>query len=274
MREFVETIEGHERAAQLDQRRAHLTHLFASLPSYGSSAYWQALEETDASLALPLEVLVKCIRASVALQDTMSQKHTFEILFRRIATTNIRWANNVLRASHLSLSEQSQLAHDLYADICECVIRAVLNPTRPFWEENFAHCLTYERKHIYYIFMQREKRWQAQRNRTSTPILCPSFHSSHELDQFGQPMQRHTEIPLIEDEVARQALLAVEQNDIPALVIDLPAKLKAVILLIFWEDKTEKDTANLLGITDRTVRNRLKRALQLLHQQLESEKLV
>jgi RNA polymerase sigma factor (sigma-70 family) len=269
MRENVETVEGNESNAMFFQRRVHLARLFSTLPSYGSSAYWRVLEEPDIHLALPLEVLVKCIRASVPRRDKVGQKRIFEILFRRIATSNARWVHNVLSTSHLSLSEQTLLAHDLYADICECVIRAVIDPTRLFWEENFSHCLIYERKRVYQKFMQREERWRNHNNQSGKH----SSHSSPEnIDQLEPYRRRKTRIWMVEDEAARQALLAVEQNDIPGLVTGLPDKLKAVILLVFWEDRTEKDTAKILGITDRTVRNRLKRALLLLHQQLELER--
>src|SRR5260370_39764546 len=56
--------------------------------------------------------------------------------------------------------------------------------------------------------------------------------------------------PDFEDEQAQQALLSVEQSDLPLLVLHLPEKLKAVILLIFWEGRTEKDTARILGVTE------------------------
>jgi DNA-directed RNA polymerase specialized sigma24 family protein len=269
MQEYVETAAGNEHEELFGQHRIHLARLFATLPSYGSPAYWRVLEEPDTHFALPLEVLVKCIRASVAYRDKVGQKRIFEILFRRIATSNARWVHNVLRTSHLSLNAQTLLAHDLYADICECVIRAVIDPTRLFWEENFSHCLSYERKRVYQKFMQREERWYNDSNQSRKHTSHPSLDG---IDQFEAGIGRKTRTWMVEDEVARQALLAVEQSDIPGLVIGLPDKLKAVVLLIFWEDRTEKDTAKILRITDRTVRNRLKRALLLLHQQLEIER--
>ncbi len=53
-------------------------------------------------------------------------------------------------------------AHDLYADLCERVIRALHDSRRQFWEENFQHCLCFERKHAYHAFMTREGRWYNQ----------------------------------------------------------------------------------------------------------------
>jgi DNA-directed RNA polymerase specialized sigma24 family protein len=52
----------------------------------------------------------------------------------------------------------------------------------------------------------------------------------------------------------------------------LPDTLKPVVLLIFWEGRTEKETARVLKITDRTVRNRLQHALKILRNMLASER--
>jgi RNA polymerase sigma factor (sigma-70 family) len=73
------------------------------------------------------------------------------------------------------------------------------------------------------------------------------------------------------DEQAQQALLSVEQHDLPLLILNLPDKLKPVIWLIFWEGRTEKNVAHILGVSDRTVRNRLQQALSLLRKGIESE---
>jgi RNA polymerase sigma factor (sigma-70 family) len=75
----------------------------------------------------------------------------------------------------------------------------------------------------------------------------------------------------IVDEQAQQALLSVEQHDLPLLILNLPEKLKPVIWLMFWEGRTEKNVAHILGVSDRTVRNRLQKALSLLRTGIESE---
>jgi DNA-directed RNA polymerase specialized sigma24 family protein len=66
-------------------------------------------------------------------------------------------------------------------------------------------------------------------------------------------------------------LLAIETSDLLRLVLLLPVKLKAVVLLLFWEGRSEKETAQLLDITDRTVRNRRREALNLLREALDLE---
>ena len=75
----------------------------------------------------------------------------------------------------------------------------------------------------------------------------------------------------IVDEQAQQAFFSVEQRDLPLLILVLPEKLKSVIWLLFWEGRTEKNVAHILGVSDRTVRNRLQKALIMLRTGLESE---
>src|SRR5438046_207279 len=61
------------------------------------------------------------------------------------------------------------------------------------------------------------------------------------------------------------------RSDVCFLILNLPEKLKSVIWLIFWEGRTEKDAARILGVSDRTVRNRLHEALKSLRTMLDSQ---
>ncbi len=267
IQEYVQAVDDGEQA--FAGHRTHLAQLYAALPPYGSLAYWRSVEEPDMHRALPLEVLVKCIRTSIARGDSVGRKRTFEMLFRRIATSNEHWANNVLKDRHFTTGEQAVFVNDLYADICERIMRAVIDPNRLFWEENFLHCLRFERRHVYEIFMKQEGRWLYTREKKGDRVPRVLIAS---IDQPEQQPDVELSVSLLEDEMARKALLAVEHSDLPRLIVRLPDRLKAVVLLIFWEDRTEKDTAQILGITDRTVRYRLKRALRLLSRILEAER--
>ena len=44
----------------------------------------------------------------------------------------------------------------------------------------------------------------------------------------------------IVDMQAQQALLAVEEHDLPLLILNLPEKLKPVIWLMFWEGELKR----------------------------------
>jgi hypothetical protein len=241
------------------------------LPAYGSRSFWHIVEEpdTDTSTALSPEVLVKYARLAMALDDDMGRKRILEAIFRRTATSNEHWVKQVLKTLPLCQDERTALSCDLYADLCEAIIRAVIDSKRVFWEENFQHCLSFERKHVYRAFMLREGRWNDLHIQKGVRIPRTMLES---LDQPIQELDGTIYERDIEDELAAQALRAVELADLPLLVLHLPDTLKLVILLIFWEGRTEKETARVLKISDRTVRNRLHSALKILRSKLASER--
>ena len=254
----------------LVKRRVTLADIYKALPAYGSVEFWSSIEEPDLKLAVPLEVLVKCIRAAIACRDDVGRNRIITVIIRRTQTSNEYWAYQVLGNVRVQPGERSMLVHDLYADLCERLIRALMDTKRQFWEESFQHCLQFERKHVYQAFMTREGRWHNQHEADAPTRRIPRKH----IESLDQPVL-HTNGEMweldIEDEQAQQALLSVEQHDLALLILHLPEKLKSIIWLIFWEGRTEKDAARILGITDRTVRNRLREALKVLRELLESE---
>jgi len=250
--------------------RVTLADIYKALPAYGSVEFWSSIEEPDLKLAVPLEVLVRCTRAAIACRDDAGRNRIITVIIRRTQTSNEYWAYRVLGNVRVQPGERSLLVHDLYADLCERLIRALMDTKRQFWEESFQHCLQFERKHVYQTFMTREGRWHNQHEADAPTRRIPRKH----IESLDQPVL-HANGEMweldIEDEQAQQALLSVEQNDLALLILHLPEKLKSIIWLIFWEGRTEKDAARILGITDRTVRNRLREALKVLRELLESE---
>src|SRR5437773_7200475 len=255
---------------ELVKRRAFIATQFQALPPYGSVEFWSRIEESQLKLALSLEVLVKCIRVAIMREDGAGKNRIFEMIFRRTQGANEYWSRQVLSRIHLPPEERCMCAHDLYADLCERVIRALNDSKRLFWEENFQHCLCFERKHVYQAFLTREGRWYNQyANESNTRRIPRSLIGS--LDQPVQHANGESWEMDIVDEQAQQALLSVEQQDLPLLILNLPQKLKPVIWLLFWEGRTEKNVATILGVSDRTVRNRLQKALSLLRTAIDTE---
>lgn len=255
---------------ELIQRRALIAGQFLTLPAYGSMEFWQRIEESQSQQALSLEVLVKCVRVAIRRENDAAKKRILEMIFRRTQAANEYWSKQILLKLHLPSEEQYMCAHDLYADLCERVIRAMHDEKRQFWEENFQHCLSFERKHTYQAFMTREGRWFHDRTgepdsrRIPRSLMGSLDHPTW--NAYGEAREME-----IVDEQAQLALLAVGRQDVPLLIVDLPEKLKSVIWLLFWEGKAEKHVASILGISDRTVRNRLQKALSILRSSIGSE---
>ncbi len=243
---------------------AVLPHYYSIFPPYATDAFWKVVESADTSP----EVLVQCLRISVEYGDDQGRNAIFSTIVCRIQQSNEYWAASVLKMLTLTPDERQALLCDLCADLYESLLRALVDRQRLFWEENFLHALQFERRHVYQAFMMREGRWCDRQVKQSTRIPRAL------VTRLDQPLKQddgNTCVLEIEDERAHSMLLAIETSDLLRLVLLLPVKLKAVILLLFWEGRSEKDTAQLLSITDRTVRNRRREALNLLREALDFE---
>lgn len=242
-------------------QREHFLHLYEALPVYGSARYWEALTAEK----MPLEVLVHSVRHC---EDVQGRNRLLECILCRIQSSNERWAAAVLEHAGVTDGEREELLQDLCADLYELLLRALLDPQRHYWEEHFQQCLYFARKHIFTSFMQREGHWRNLRFRH--PKRIPRTLLNHLEGMYHTGRER--EVLTIEDEEARHLLDQVtEGREVLALVMRLPERLKTVILLLFWAGLTEKAVAQALHITDRTVRNRVAKALQLLRDQLDQE---
>jgi len=256
---------------EIIKRRATLAALYDALPEYGCATFWHTLEDAN----IPLEVLVRCLRSAVAYGDNPGRNRIIEIIIRRTQTTNEYWANNALKNINSQIDERKALVSDLYADLCERLIRALIDPQRSFWAENFQHCLRFERQHTYQAFMSREGRWHdrnAEISGAATRRVPRTLMKSLDQPIYNAVGEGEVWVQDIEDKRAQQELLAVEHIDLLNLVLHLPQKLRSVVLLIFWEGRSEKDTARILGVTDRTVRNRLHEVWKILRSELAPER--
>ena len=60
----------------LVKRRASIARQFQALPTYGSAEFWSLIEESQLKQALPLEVLVKCVRVAVTRKDSAGKNRS------------------------------------------------------------------------------------------------------------------------------------------------------------------------------------------------------
>lgn len=251
-----------EQEARWAHRRTQLKQHYETLPldeqagNQQEYLFWQRVEEAET----PLEVLVRCVRACPSPAQTSKQRRLIEVIIRRAQYENEAWARGVL--SHLALHEDERrmLNADLCADLYEAIVRALLDPERRFWEEHFHHCLRYERQHIFRAFMMREGRWRDRDAERGSRIPRPALLDNGEEAQIE-----------VEDACAEHMLRSVETSALLSLVQVLPRHLRMILLLLFWQERTEREVACTLGITDRTVRNRKRQALEQLRLLLQQE---
>jgi RNA polymerase sigma factor (sigma-70 family) len=251
------SIDTYEHDEAVIRRRIALADRYAALPHPASPAFWLCIESVDT----PLELLVRCLRDITVCKDENIRRRVLHIIVQRTQTINEYWARAVLKHMVLSSDERLALMCDLCADLYEHMLRALLDPGRLFWEENFLHCLCFERKHVYRSFMMREGRWFDEH------VIKSERVPRALVLRLDQPVIQSNGEPCLldlEDEHAQSMLQAIDVSDLLRLVLHLPERLKTVVLLLYWEGRSEKDVAHILHISDRTVRNRMKEALKIL----------
>lgn len=215
----------------------------------------------DYQANIPLEVIVRNLRAAVSRGDVQCRNRLLALIVQRTQTANERWVQHVLKAADILPGECPMLAEDLYADLCERMLYAVLDPQRHFWEVNFPHCLYFERKHVFRSLMMREGRWYNPAVEKSERVPYTAIISLEHAIALGDI---ETMALAIADPQAEKMFHAIDRHDLLQCVFRLPEHLRSVVLLVFWEGKSEKEAARVLGITDRTVRNRLQRSFKVL----------
>jgi RNA polymerase sigma factor (sigma-70 family) len=225
----------------------------------------------DPQANIPLEVIVRCLRTAVSREDVPCRNRLLALIVQRTQTANERWVQRVLKTAGILPAECPMLADDLYADLCERMLYAVLDPQRHFWEVNFLHCLYFERRHVFCSLMMREGRWYNPAVERSERVPRTSVIS---LNQGIALDQMETMALAIADPQAELMFRSIDRHDLLQLVFRLPERLRSVILLVFWEGRSEKEVARMLGITDRTVRNRLQRSFTVLRTALTEERII
>ena len=73
------------------------------------------------------------------------------------------------------------------------------------------------------------------------------------------------------EDLPLSARMAPDEDDLDVMchIMQLPPKLKEVIMLYYWQEMNATEIAQALGLAQSTVSNRLKRARDLLRKVLE-----
>lgn len=248
--------------------QSHTDIWLHNLPAYGSPTFWRYLEQPE----VPPEVLVRLYRRGSTEGDhgenTPERQQLLALILLRQRERNISWARATVRkyCGRRPL-EQTMLTEDLLADLEEEICRAFINSLRTqrfFWELNFTGGLAYARRRVRRSFLVREGHWfnlqVTQGRRVPRDLTCSIDRQAHMNNEMGTLN--------IEDEKMYTSLLQVELSDLFAYIEKLPQNQRDIIECIFWQDCTEKDTAQQLGISDRTVRNQLHKACAHLSRDL------
>jgi RNA polymerase sigma factor (sigma-70 family) len=235
-------------------RRADLDAQFRALPPVGSPDYWQTVEAHDAQQQLPLEVLARSCRECFVAGAIADAQHICELLIRRVEGTVGPWAQRVAAMARSGMREQrrQELAQDCYLKLWE----ELSGNRRSYLLENFASAFNRLRQHVSHSYMEREGEWK--RSDDVHPTRAPRG----EMGSLDATPAGSDRLPLSEtqaDPKAQDAIERAELSDLMDHIMGLPLDDRMILLRSLAGDGQE-DIAADLGVTARTIRNRLKRA--------------
>jgi len=115
--------------------------------------------------------------------------------------------------------------------------------------------------------MERNGYWVAQGVRT--PSRGTAIPFSRLAARFEDDERSSDEWPQLA--APEDGMVAAELSDLRELVVRLPKRQRAVIIIRYWQDAQERDIAASLGVTPRAVRAMLARAYAKLHAAYERD---
>jgi len=242
------------------ERREALEQRFRALPSAGTDDYWRVIEQATAAEALPLEVLGRCLRERLSAGMDAEGERIFVVIMRRIQPQTQTWARRIAGRSRSGrgLGIAEDLEQECYMAVWEDLVDA--GPT--FLLEDFSHALLRIQQHVAHDVMEKEGEWQ--RRGVTHPTRVPR----RETDSIeAQPLDTNS-LPLA-DTLPDQAALAAFAyrelcDDLTTTLAALNQETLQLLYDLYWRGLTQQEIAEQLHVTDRTIRNRLSRALECL----------
>jgi len=231
---------------------------------YNAAAFWAFANDRKT----PLELLVKILRSDIFNDDKRTRDDLFEIINKRICSDNERWAYQKVKSLQVSYEERQFLLHDLCADLDFAIYRSLIDKTKYYWEEKFSTSLYFERKHVFSRFIQYECFWKPGHVKQGVRIPRIQMVS---IDKMMQDIYGLDFSLDIEDSQVQRMMESVELSHVRQCVLKIPYHLRVVVYLMHWNGRSRKEIAQLLHVSDRTVRNRLHAAYDLLRDALTAE---
>lgn len=241
-------------------RRAEMEQRFRSLQPAGTTGYWQCIEQSAAENALPLEVLARCVRERAQAGQMGHAKRVCGVILGRIMRGVQQRARSTARAS--ASRQKQELEQELEQECYAQLWKELIDPEPTWFHEHFAHALKRLMDHAEHSVMEHEGLWK--RPGVDTPKRVP-IKTQDSLEKKIAPEEETTLGENIADPQAAEAYEKVElEADIAALKAALKPEDYQLIHDLFWGGLTQEEVAERLQITDKTVRNRLKRIVRQL----------
>ncbi len=238
--------------------RGRLAAELASLPAWGTTAFASWLALTDVASALSSGALVRLLRRATATGDTALQEHFFVALLRRIERQNTHWAARALVRPPLGRAARESLREELKQELTLALWQRLTGERDDAWELYFSRALDFAQRHVAHAYLVRNGYWYSSAA-PQPPLLLSALRASHLFGDLtpGEPLA-------VSQGAARDEMSVAELADLRDLVQRLPFRERVAVVMRFWLASSERDIASALGVTTRTVRNLITRALTRL----------
>jgi RNA polymerase sigma factor (sigma-70 family) len=256
-------VEG-EQDDYLAARQADFEQQFQALPSAGTAAYWQRVETLGAG-ALPLEVLSRCLRERVRAGAKRDAERIFDVIIPRVRKTIQFWIK--IFDSQTPGGINQRVAEDLASECYFALWRELANAPETFLLKGFHKGLNRIVHHVAHAFLEQEGVWQRKGVKKPTRI----------------PVTEQDSIDVSRDEESTTGSLSLADSlsqpfreeevriDIEEFLAQLDPKSRQMFHVYFYAGYTQQEIADLLHITDKTVREHLKRIVDELRTYLGGE---
>jgi RNA polymerase sigma factor (sigma-70 family) len=206
------------------------------------------LVRSDTSTA---EERVQQIRAALDNGDRSTAEHHFATLLQDSKASTERWLRRTIALTPaLHNASAYPVCEELRQELAFYLWQHVADPTRHemAWEHTYWRALLYAQKHVAFSYMCQAGFWVSRRT----------------TKQATRGVAEPLDGCLMDAVDEHDALLAADLADVRTLVMQLPPKERAAVVLRYWQDMREQDIAHALGCTERNVRILLHQAHQRL----------
>jgi RNA polymerase sigma factor (sigma-70 family) len=258
---------GDEQEEYYAARRVAFEQQFQTLPTPGTADYWQRIEQVPKEMALPLEVLGRCLRERLSTGTRPDAERIFGVIVLRIQSTVQFWANTF--ASKSQGGQGLGIAEDLESESYLALWQELASSKRTFLFVNFHHALKRIIQHAAHAFMEQEGFWTRAGVEHPTRIQR-SQAVSLEASKGNDPNSSLADTlpdPLSQFSPGEREL----RIDLEGLLAQLDPRSRLIILAAFIGGYTQKEIAAWLNTTDRTIRNHIEKILGYLHRHLGGE---
>lgn len=259
--------------------QARLAGELQALPQWDTPQLWARVYSTAPQQAVSFGALVHLIRKAARRDEGRVARDLFVLLLERTEGLNRRWAEQMVRGtSELHGAAGLTVREDLRQELTLRLWESVALAYGESWELFFQRSLAYAQRHTATAYMEQRGYWN-RRAKGRLTILAANVAARAPLPLGA------TQAAVVADEVQDQyrsgasatepgdarlraldsasvgsEFAAADLTDLRELVTRLPREQRIAVVLRHWQQASEVEIAETLGVTTRTVRNYLRRA--------------